>query len=539
MNIKEEIIDILNNEILDKEEAIERAEALLARDIFSEINNNSKSELVVISEGRVSNALSSEDIGYALCEDNDNFFNLNETVAFKSLKDKEVADLVQTKCGMDIKKLIKDVRIKVFSELSGDVELINFNTSNDLYWLECVDILTSNFDIESINGIPIDVVKQIKKLCDILQYSENDKNKLLNELFDIQNKNQFANVAVEIDEEGNFLSDHNGRCILSFDKQYDSNIKNYVFPFRDLIKMTPLYERYKQLGLDENLTAWLSINYATGDSRLNKFLKDIALLLNEVNEFTNEFGDVIEEKEEDNNILFPAVLKKRDKHTEKCENEEDLKRKYPFLSNMKRIEPKCWTKSDRLSLDINTLLANSGDACYAIESLFKYRSNFILKYDVLSVHDYKRFAGKTSFAGNIIWGLSLGLGVVEALDYCVEGDYEAAVNTFFSTGLNATLSYVIPKAAGSLIETLGMTVFAGAFGSVICGAIATALAAVALCDLLVITGIVVYKGVDWLSHEFEKALETGKFDAILAPWLRDPLILDLNGAGFVPCKERF
>ena len=202
MNIKEEIIEILNNKILDKEEAVKKVEALLAQNIISEMNKNSKPELVVISEGSVSNALNSEDIGYALCEDNDNFFNLNETVAFKSLKEKEVAYLVQSKCGVDIKKLINDVRIKVFSELSGNVELINFNTSNDLYWLECVDILTSNSNVESINGIPIDVIKQIKELCDILQYSKNDKNKLLNELFDIQNKNQFANVAVEIDEEG-------------------------------------------------------------------------------------------------------------------------------------------------------------------------------------------------------------------------------------------------------------------------------------------------------------------------------------------------
>ena len=91
MDIKEEIIDILNNKILDKEEAVKKVEALLAQDIISEMNKNSKPELVVISEGSVSNALNSEDIGYALCEDNDNYFNINETVAFKSLKEKEVA----------------------------------------------------------------------------------------------------------------------------------------------------------------------------------------------------------------------------------------------------------------------------------------------------------------------------------------------------------------------------------------------------------------------------------------------------------------
>ena len=131
-------------------------------------------------------------------------------------------------------------------------------------------------------------------------------------------------------------------------------------------------------------------------------------------------------------------------------------------------------------------------------------------------------------------GLTYATLILTSIDYIVDicnGDLDEAYKTVKDSGVGVLLGYVAGEALNPLIidVCVGLAISSGpgfalfvAFGLMV----GTGLL-VDMCKELVGMGI------DWLSKQFEKALEDGKFDAILAHWLRDPLILDLNGTGFV------
>ena len=122
MNTKEKIINVINDGNIDDSTAKELIEGYLVDDILSEIRN-SGCNIVVVSEGK-KNRLSAEEVSYSLCNKDASSYNFNLATC---LNDKEMTDIIESAYNCNNTVLIMEVRKKLFSKITGDVELVNLN----------------------------------------------------------------------------------------------------------------------------------------------------------------------------------------------------------------------------------------------------------------------------------------------------------------------------------------------------------------------------------------------------------------------------
>ena len=137
MNTKEKIINVINDGNIDDSTAKELIEGYLVDDILSEIKNND-CKVLVVSEGK-KNRLNAEEVSYSLCNKDAIRYNFNLATC---LNDKEMTDIIESAYNCNNTVLIMEARKKLFSRITGDVELVNLNADGSTH--------------EKIRGISLD-----------------------------------------------------------------------------------------------------------------------------------------------------------------------------------------------------------------------------------------------------------------------------------------------------------------------------------------------------------------------------------------------
>lgn len=546
MNTKEKIINVINDGNIDDSTAKELIEGYLVDDILSEIKNNN-CKLLVVSEGK-KNRLNAEEVSYSLCNNDASRYNFNLATC---LNDKEITDMIESAYGCNHTVLTMEVRKKLFSRITGDVELVNFNSDGSIWWLESLDILINNKQVTSINGYPRQIIEKIKGLCDSLQYTLYDKNRVFNELFDIANRKRFFNMAVEVDESGKYVVNEDGHYNIIFDKQYDAEDNNYFFPYRNIDNDNPMYDKLRGFGLDDDLISWLSIYYSDDDKALKKFLKDMAILTREVAEFTLEFREELigEKYDELDNSVFYRFLHRdttiygwddttnSEEENEKCKTLDDLRKKYP---NLTRGIQKHVIVYDSFKDFFDDMVGTAGDHCYLAELGSNYLSTFVLEDNILNIpyKGWEVYSKDFGIAGDILWGISAFTGLIDAGSDILSGDYATGIEKIFDVGFTSAISYFLPKTAAPIILNAGIACFSSGGAGILGGLLIVVGGGYLLCRAVGKGGELVCSGYSWFLDQVEFDIDYFWGESIKAHWLRDPLIIDLNGTGFVTTMNK-
>ena len=539
---KDEIIKIIEMSG-DKNIFLRKIAKFLSNSILDEMQGRR----IIVSEG-TKNGINATEIAYEVSLNEESLCSLSESEAYKCLDDSEILSLVNSKFGIDNEEIISGIKKELFEKLSGDIYAIYFNTDNNDGWLESLEELINNEKITSIIGVSREKINKIIELCNMLGYSAREINAVFNDYFDIQNRGLYATIIAEVDDKGEYIRHDNGYVKLHLFPSDGINNK-MVLPFKISEEDKKLYNLLRKLNFNEEMASLMTMKYSREDQAFNKFMREFMILSSESVRFIEKYNVSVSN---DNVPQFGNNYITKDY----------LITDYPHLYNT--VKDSNSKKDNELDENIdllNTVLDVAGNYCSyleafskiqegkAIDGLLKATSKGLKEYGSRTKEFYYSIEGDLSLCDGWIESAykfeKIGKGLTYAslaftvIDYVVEmhnGNYDEAYNTVKDSGVGVLLGYVAGKTLTPLIVDVcvGLAISSG-----------PGFALFVAFGLLVGSGVLVdaYKeligiGIDWLSKKFEKALESGKYDAILAHWLRDPLILDLNGAGFVTTMNK-
>ena len=561
MNDLKEFIEKSTKLGLSKDEIVSEISSYIFEKINKEYTDK-KPNYTLVSVG-FKNGIDSSDIAYSLSSVTENSFFMDES----DIYDVEISKILNNEYGLDVEEIRKGIDKKYLSSILGDVYLINLNTSDNEIWInELLPILINNTHVTSINGISVDRINSIIKICDGFDYSRQNKYQILNEFFEIQNDSLLKSLAVEIDENGEFTYDKNGHKKITFNMPYSAEYKGIMFPFiNDENSDNPLYIEMKKYGLEELIPNEIFLDRKDDYIYYREFLNDINKSVSEIAKFSKDFGEYIESDTSINLQVIKDINKNNESHYNKTVSIYDFMDNYPTLCT-KFFRPKFEDKRPQFIMpklgieidhrEINYFLDKLNDLTGFIESLFGYGSDVAFN-NLLSLMqeaknkygfettEYNRIvfgeAGSASYKYYKFSGLAQEIGYYLTIASLFEtgyiiaediysGNEEAAVKEMRDWGTGTLVGLGLGSLTGESI--IQFSLFVASKTNPVIGILVAAASVFLLTKFGKSLSDVISDGLGWLSDKFADWLVGSVGEATAARVSADPLILDLDGKGF-------
>ncbi len=570
MDIKERIINLLKTET---ENVSEKLEKLISNYLVGEFKSGGYNK-TILSEGS-KNQINASDITYALAKKNSAYFCIENTEVYSCLysplykvdkngktEKNEVLELL-TRKSINIDKLMSNVKSDLCKEISGEVELINLNCSNKADWINnVIPSLISNKKINSVNGIPSDGIRKIEKLCNEYEYSEEKKNKVINEFLAYQNLEMLSSVVVEKDGD-KYVVDEKGFKNVGF--YLLEHYKNYngksVNPFEMVeIENKQAYDWIKEKKFPDEVIKY-ALPFLTNEfDNLKQFTNDTNMLVAQITKGIYEYSEVIKNVEYGSKVIIIADASS--KYKEADPNFYPSGRTIGFIFSEDSNDETCRKIAKEIAEEFEKFQSicsgiNGESRIERFEKGIKKIEGYLDDFDnalgpmtfavdynyrIMGNENLKKTSKELNEVGNRLTLLKLGLSFVDGGLSYAQGDIEGGSYELAEGGFSALISLGVGATGplGWLAYTYFDHMVKNKTGKSIDEHIAKF-----YCDKApdVIADVIAYfipdratklrRIAEMEAWMYEK--RTGEKVSYIKfmPMIRDPLILDLNGTGFV------